>query len=55
MPPDPDSIADCVLESFDKLPQKRKPRIRDDGAREWVPLAGIVLAKDGRLSCVSLG
>ncbi|CAI6333175.1 unnamed protein product [Periconia digitata] len=55
MTPDADSIADCVLETYEKLPQKRKPRIRDDGTREWVPLAGIVLVKDDRLKCVSLG
>ncbi|OCK76698.1 hypothetical protein K432DRAFT_305805 [Lepidopterella palustris CBS 459.81] len=38
-------IADCVLATFDSLPAKRKPRQRDDGAREWVPLSGIVLSK----------
>ncbi|KAF1958332.1 hypothetical protein CC80DRAFT_409330 [Byssothecium circinans] len=40
-----DAIADCVLDTFDKLPEKRKPRVRAEGSREWVPLAGIVLAK----------
>lgn len=45
MTPHPDAIADCVLSTFDSLPEKRKPRARSDGAREWVPLAGIVLAK----------
>lgn len=48
MAPDSDSIADCVLEAFDKLPEKRKPRPRSPGAREWVPLAGIVLSKGNR-------
>ena len=43
--PDADAIADCVLAAFESLPEKRKPRARGDGAREWVPLAGIVLAK----------
>ncbi|KAF1971913.1 adenosine-deaminase [Bimuria novae-zelandiae CBS 107.79] len=53
---DPDAIADCVLATFDQLPDKRKPRSQTNGAREWVPLAGIVLAdKDGKLSCISLG
>ncbi|KAF2824793.1 adenosine-deaminase [Ophiobolus disseminans] len=52
---DADAIADCVLSTFDQLPEKRKPRPRSDGSREWVPLAGIVLSKDGKLSCVSLG
>ncbi|KAL5416568.1 hypothetical protein PMIN03_002110 [Paraphaeosphaeria minitans] len=56
MTPDPDAVADCVLATFRQLPDKRKPRPQSDGAREWVPLAGIVLAdKDGKLSCVSLG
>jgi hypothetical protein len=44
-PPDADAIADCVLGAFDQLPKKRHPRVRGDGSREWVPLAGIVLAK----------
>ncbi|KAL7772344.1 hypothetical protein CFE70_002303 [Pyrenophora teres f. teres 0-1] len=42
MMPDANAIADCVLEAFDRLPEKRKPRSRNDGSREWVPLAGIV-------------
>jgi tRNA-specific adenosine deaminase 1 len=42
---DPDAIADAVLEAFDKLPPKCKPRPRSDGEREWIPLAGIVIAK----------
>ncbi|KAH4181365.1 hypothetical protein HBI82_130720 [Parastagonospora nodorum] len=50
-----DAIADCVLATFDQLPDKRKPRPRNDGSKEWVPLAGIVLSKDDKLSCVSLG
>jgi hypothetical protein len=40
-----DAIADCVLSTFHQLPEKRKPRPRIDGSREWVPLAGIVLSK----------
>ncbi|CAK3957622.1 related to tRNA-specific adenosine deaminase 1 [Lecanosticta acicola] len=58
--PDPDSIADCVLETFDALPQKYKPRLLADGRREWVPLAGIVLSRvDDRedrdsLTCAAL-
>ncbi|KAJ4360938.1 uncharacterized protein N0V89_001507 [Didymosphaeria variabile] len=56
MTPDPDAIADCVLATFDQLPDKRKPRPQSNGAREWVPLAGIVISdKNGKLSCVSLG
>jgi tRNA-specific adenosine deaminase 1 len=38
----PDLIASLVQKEFDKLPVKRKPVIRDNGLREWVPLAGIV-------------
>ena len=45
MTPDANSIADCVLETFDRLPEKRKPRSRNDASREWVPLAGIVMCK----------
>ncbi|KZF22175.1 hypothetical protein L228DRAFT_283349 [Xylona heveae TC161] len=51
-----DQIADTVLETFDALPAKRKPRQREDGSREWVPLSGIVLSKgSNELACVSLG
>jgi tRNA-specific adenosine deaminase 1 len=39
-----DEVALCVLQTFDKLPKKRKPLHRTDGSREWVPLSGIVLA-----------
>ncbi|KAH8708558.1 adenosine-deaminase domain-containing protein [Phaeosphaeriaceae sp. PMI808] len=46
---DPDAVADCVLATFHHLPEKRKPRSRNDGSTEWVPLAGIVLSK-GRSS-----
>jgi len=45
MTPDANAIADCVLEAFDRLPEKRKPRPRNDASREWVPLAGIVMCK----------
>jgi len=40
-----DQVADLVLNTFDALPAKRKPRLREDGTREWVPLAGIVLSR----------
>lgn len=45
MSPDADAIADCVLSTFEHLPDKRKPRLRSDGSREWVPLSGIVLVQ----------
>lgn len=47
MIPDPDAVADCVLATFHQLPDKRKPRPQAAGAREWVPLAGVVLADKG--------
>lgn len=66
-----DAIAQCVLETFKKLPSKAKPRAYPDGSCEWVPLSGIVLGRkssvpnrtsydDGAavvrdLTCVSLG
>lgn len=37
-----DKIACVVLEAFDALPKKRKPQVRKDAVREWVPLSGIV-------------
>ncbi|KAK3078384.1 hypothetical protein LTS18_007641 [Coniosporium uncinatum] len=61
---DPDEVAGCVLSAFNALPAKRKPRQREDGAREWVPLSGIVLSKGtipvhttedgGKLTCAAL-
>ncbi|KAI8936598.1 hypothetical protein NX059_006999 [Plenodomus lindquistii] len=47
--PDADAIADCVLATFDSLPEKRKPRARGEGLREWVPLAGVVLSQGTEL------
>lgn len=43
--PHPDAIADCVLNTFNALPQKFKPRTLADGRKEWSPLAGIVLSR----------
>ena len=43
--PNPDAIADCVLNTFNALPQKFKPRTLADGRKEWSPLAGIVLSR----------
>ncbi len=57
-----DDIARYVLASYDRLPQKCKPLEREPGSREWVPLAGIVLASGDdsndvarKLECVALG
>lgn len=50
-----DEVASIVLELFDRLPAKRKPPVRDNGTREWVPLAGIVAKQgDGSLKCLAL-
>jgi hypothetical protein len=35
-------IAETVLKEFEKWPAKRKPLVRSDGLKEWVPLSGIV-------------
>ncbi|KAH6607387.1 adenosine deaminase editase [Trichoderma cornu-damae] len=47
-------IARAVIGQFDKLPAKRKPRIRENGLHEWVPLSGIVAERDGSLTCLAL-
>ncbi|KAH6630448.1 adenosine deaminase/editase [Chaetomium sp. MPI-SDFR-AT-0129] len=48
------AIASVVLEEFKKLPAKRKPSVRDNGIREWVPLSGIVVEGPNGLKCVAL-
>ncbi|EME49525.1 hypothetical protein DOTSEDRAFT_58742 [Dothistroma septosporum NZE10] len=42
---DPNSIAGCVLDTFDTLQPRYKPRTLPHRQREWVPLAGIVLSR----------
>lgn len=37
-----DDVADAALKVFDSWPAKRKPLDRGNGAREWVPMSGIV-------------
>ncbi|KAI0423085.1 adenosine deaminase/editase [Xylaria grammica] len=50
-----DLIASLVQQEFDRLPTKRKPVVRDNGLREWVPLSGIVAEeKNSKLTCLSL-
>ncbi|KAK3310895.1 adenosine deaminase/editase [Chaetomium strumarium] len=49
-----DAIASAVLNEFRKLPAKRKPAVRDNGLREWVPLSGIVVKGPGCMKCVAL-
>jgi hypothetical protein len=51
---DADLIAEAVLQQYDKLPARRKPRIRDNGVGEWVPLSGIVARQGGTFKCLSL-
>lgn len=36
------AIASAVLDEFEKLATNRKPAVRANGVREWVPLCGIV-------------
>jgi hypothetical protein len=49
-----DDIALAVLEEFRKLTAKRKPAVRDNGLREWVPLSGIVVKGKGFLETSQL-
>ncbi|KAI2472323.1 adenosine deaminase/editase [Annulohypoxylon bovei var. microspora] len=51
----PDDIAALVQKHYDALPAKRKPVVRDNGLREWVPLAGIVAqGNNDELWCLSI-
>ncbi|KAJ3498014.1 hypothetical protein NLG97_g1454 [Lecanicillium saksenae] len=47
-------IAEAVLTQFCKLPAKRKPKVRENGLHEWVPISGIVAEQDGNFTCISL-
>ncbi|KAK3901193.1 hypothetical protein C8A05DRAFT_16591, partial [Staphylotrichum tortipilum] len=47
-------IASTVLGAFQKLPAKRKPVVRDNGLREWVPMAGIVVKGPNMIKCVAM-
>ncbi|KAI1478264.1 adenosine deaminase/editase [Daldinia eschscholtzii] len=50
-----DDIAALVQKHYNALPAKRKPVVRGNGIREWVPLAGIVAQdKNGELKCLAL-
>ncbi|KAI1140663.1 adenosine deaminase/editase [Hypoxylon sp. FL0543] len=50
-----DDIAALVQRHYDELPPKRKPVVRGNGLREWVPLAGIVAqGENDELWCLSL-
>ncbi|KIV80348.1 hypothetical protein PV11_07853 [Exophiala sideris] len=50
-------IAHAALSTFDALPPRCKPRILEDGRREWTAMAAVVLATGegtANLTCVSL-
>ncbi|KAI1766764.1 adenosine deaminase/editase [Hypoxylon sp. FL1150] len=50
-----DEIAAQVQKHYDALPAKRKPTVRANGLREWVPMAGIVAeGNDHKLYCLAL-
>ncbi|KAH6697077.1 adenosine-deaminase [Plectosphaerella plurivora] len=51
---DPDLVAGEVLTRFRALQSRRKPKVRDNGAHEWVPLSGIVAEHDGQLECLAV-
>lgn len=38
-----DAIASAVLSEYEQLAANRKPAVRTNGIREWVPLSGIVV------------
>ncbi|TVY51114.1 tRNA-specific adenosine deaminase 1 [Lachnellula cervina] len=48
-----DDIADVVLKQFDSWEKKRKPIIRTNGVREWVPLSGIVAEGTNGFTCLA--
>ncbi|PYH43225.1 tRNA-specific adenosine deaminase [Aspergillus saccharolyticus JOP 1030-1] len=55
----PSRIARLVHTHFDALPARSKPIIRDDGTREWIPMAGMVVVRgentpDEELTCVAV-
>lgn len=43
--PLPTRIAALVHAHFDALPARYKPRTRDDGSREWIPMSGFVVVQ----------
>ncbi|KAH6661974.1 adenosine deaminase/editase [Halenospora varia] len=47
-----DDVAEVVLKTFNSWEKKRKPLVRSDGKREWVPLSGIVAQGKGSLTCL---
>ncbi|OJK02832.1 hypothetical protein ASPACDRAFT_1885885 [Aspergillus aculeatus ATCC 16872] len=52
-------IARLVHTHFDALPARSKPIVRDDGTREWIPMAGMVVVRrenttEEELTCVAV-
>ncbi|PYI17789.1 hypothetical protein BO99DRAFT_482960 [Aspergillus violaceofuscus CBS 115571] len=52
-------IARLVHAHFDALPARSKPIVRDDGTREWIPMAGMVVVRgenttEEELTCVAV-
>ncbi|RAL09894.1 tRNA-specific adenosine deaminase [Aspergillus homomorphus CBS 101889] len=55
----PSRIARLVHTHFDTLPARSKPIVRDDGTREWIPMAGMVVVRgentpEEELTCVAV-
>lgn len=38
-----DRVVNAILEEFEALPTKGKPRSLENGGKEWVPLSGIAI------------
>ncbi|WBW73403.1 tRNA specific adenosine-37 deaminase Tad1 [Schizosaccharomyces osmophilus] len=52
----PDTIAQCVLEAYKRLPAHGKPIVRANGVHEWTTLAGVVLedTNERKFTCIDL-
>ena len=51
-----DRVVTAIIEKFDALPTKSKPRTLTNGIQEWVPLSGIVtIGDDESITCLALG
>lgn len=51
-----DAVGASVLQTFENLPQKAKPRVYENGIREWTVLAGLTLSDATSMPiCVALG
>ena len=51
-----DRVVLAILEKYNALPAKSKPRTLTSGIQEWVPLSGIaVIGEDESITCLALG